>query len=161
MAQAAFARARPVWRIRRAWPHEAPVLGALAERSIATWGYAPEERAAFAGELRVAPESLVAGRAFVLEAWDRIAGFYVLSASRAATIRLDHLFVEPSLMGRGMGTQLLGHAREQALRAGHRRLRLASDPHAERFYRLRGAARLRRMPSGLPGRSRSLLEIEL
>jgi GNAT superfamily N-acetyltransferase len=161
MASAAFVRLRPTWRIRRAWPHEAPALGALAVRSKAAWGYAPAEMAVFEAELRIAPEAIVAGRAFVLEGWGRVAGFYTLEPAERGGLELGHLFVEPALMGRGVGAHLLTHARAQAERRGERRLLVLSDPHAERFYRRHGAVRLRLVPSSIPGRLLPLLEIEL
>ncbi|MDX1650682.1 MAG: GNAT family N-acetyltransferase [Myxococcota bacterium] len=161
MVVAPLPRARTRARIRRAWPHEAPVLSALAVRSKASWGYGPAEMAVFERELRVAPDALARGRAFVFEAGGRVAGFYTLEDEADAGLELGHLFVEPAFMGRGVGTRLLEHARAQARRAGRLRLRVQSDPHAERFYRMRGAVRLRLTASSIPGRSLPLLEIEL
>ncbi|MDX1648277.1 MAG: GNAT family N-acetyltransferase [Myxococcota bacterium] len=161
MATAAFVRVRRAPRIRRAWPHEAPALAALAVRAQATWGYGPAEMRVFEAALSVEPGQLRPGRAFVLEAWERVAGFYTLVEREPGVAELAHLFVDPALMGRGFGTQLLAHACEQARRAGFVRLHVRSDPHAERFYRMRGAARLRRVASHLPGGLLPLLEIEL
>lgn len=165
-APVAFVRVRSAPRIRRAWPHEAPALTALAVRAQATWGYGREEMAVFEGWLRLAPEALTAPRAFaprtfVMEAADRLAGFYTLVPADEATLELRHLFVDPAFMGRGFGSRLLTHAREEARRAGHTRLVVRSDPHAERFYRMRGAMQLRLLPSRLAGQRLALLELLL
>lgn len=159
MATAVFLPPPVAPRIRRAWPHEAPALGALAVRALAAWGYPREEMAVLERALRFPPEALRTRRAFVLEARDRVAGFYTLASGEADALHLELLSVEPSFRGWGLGSRLLEHAREQARRRGHARLVAWSDPHAERFYRLRGATRLRLEPSEIPGRSLCVLEL--
>jgi len=164
MATAPFLPPRPLARVRRAWPHEAPALGALAARALAAWGYVADEMAVLGPALRLTPEALRTRRVFVLEARGRLAGFYTLAPDAGASgevgsLELTHLSVEPAFRGFGLGSHLLAHAREQARRSGHARLRVRSDPHAERFYRLHGAARLWLAPTELPGRSLLVLEI--
>jgi predicted N-acetyltransferase YhbS len=67
-------------------------------------------------------------------------------------VELEHLFVEPSRLRRGLGAALFRHAVEQARAAGFRRLTILSDPHAAGFYQAMGAQLEERVPSSIPGR---------
>jgi GNAT superfamily N-acetyltransferase len=148
-------------RIRRAWPHDAPVLSELALRAKAHWGYDLAEMLVFRPELTLAPEALASRLAHVLEAGDRLAGFYTLAPRSEAEVELEHLFVEPAFMGRGFGSELLVHAARAARRAGFARMHIQSDPHAEGFYRRRGASLVRWIGSSIPGREIPLFELRL
>ena len=60
--------------------------------------------------------------------------------------RLEHLWVQPDSMGKGVGRALLQHAQGQAKTA----LLIDSDPHAEAFYIACGARRVARIPAPIP-----------
>ena len=63
------------------------------------------------------------------------------------------LFVEPSVLHRGVGSTLLSWATSVAREKGALRLTIDSDPGAAPFYRRMGAYDLGQAPSGsIPGR---------
>jgi GNAT superfamily N-acetyltransferase len=90
-----------------------------------------------------------------------ICGFYSLKA-RASKLELDLLFVEPALIRRGVGAQLLAHARAEARALGYDRLIIESDPGAEPFYLRAGARRIGTIEKTVEaGRLLPVLELEL
>jgi GNAT superfamily N-acetyltransferase len=138
------------------------VLSDLALRSKAHWGYSPEFLAACRDELRVSAKDLEANPTFVLEADERLLGFYSLEHVSAETVELGHFFIEPDAMGAGLGRALVTHARAEAGRRGYRSILILSDPHAEGFYRAIGARKVgARASSSIPRRELPLLEVSL
>ena len=147
--------------IHRAPPERAAQLSALTIRSLAYWGYSPEQLRIFERELRLSPRDLESGAAGQLELAGSILGFYLLVPHDCDTVELERLFVEPSWLRRGVGSRLLEHACDTARDWGFERVTILANPHAEGFYRARGAVRIGEGPSSLPGRSLPLLELTL
>jgi GNAT superfamily N-acetyltransferase len=147
--------------LRRAAPAEAAQLSALALRSKAHWGYDAAFLAACVEPLRLSPARLAASPFVVLELDGLVLGFYGLAVD-AQTAELAYLFVEPRAIGRGFGKLLWRHAVATARQLGFRRLRVASDPFAEPFYRAMGARRVGEVPSeAVYGRMLPLLSYAL
>jgi len=126
--------------LRLAKATECPSLSALALRSKAYWGYDPIFLQACRAELTVHPAAATAGRVVVLEEQDTPLGFYALdTGERYDEGEISLLFVEPAVIGRGIGRALWEHAVDKARRQGLRRLKVLSDPFALGFYRAVGA----------------------
>jgi len=71
----------------------------------------------------------------------RLLGFYALSGV-GPTRELEHFWVAPEQIGRGVGARMLEHAVATLRADGARVLRIASGPYAEGFYlRMRAASR--------------------
>lgn len=87
-------------------------------------------------------------------------GFYALSGA-GATRELEHLWVLPAHIGRGVGARLLDHAAVTLRAEGARVLGIASDPHADGFYLTMGARRVGEVASTPRGRTAPLLVIEV
>jgi N-acetylglutamate synthase-like GNAT family acetyltransferase len=67
---------------------------------------------------------------------------------------LGSLFVDPGMIGKGVGRRLLQHMLETARGIGIRTVVLDADPHAEPFYEAMGFVRVGVVPSGsIPGRT--------
>ena len=81
---------------------------------------------------------------------DEIAGFCSLVPSNPSR-ELDHLWVLPQFMDRGIGRALVAHALETALRGGASSVTVDADPNAESFYRACGADRCGEVPAPIPG----------
>lgn len=127
--------------IRRAQREEADALTALCRRAKAHWGYPAKWLAAWESDLRVTPDEAGSGAMFVGHtARDGVVGFFRLRRP-SRRWHLEHLWVEPSCLGRGFGRALLQAACAEARGRGARRVHLTSDPHAEAFYVKQGARR--------------------
>jgi len=146
--------------IRPARPDEAGRLTELALASKAHWGYSVEFLVACRAELTVTAERCASGSVRVAEV-NEVAGFAEL-AGVLPSLELTLLYVRPDRMGQGVGGLLLGDALSRARACGATELRLDADPHAEGFYRHRGAVRIGDRPSGsIPGRRLPLLSFDL
>jgi len=126
--------------LRLAQTAECGSLSALALRSKAYWGYDPIFLQACRDELTVRPAAAAAGRVVVLVEEDTPLGFYALSpGDRRDEAEISLLFVEPAVIGRGIGRALWDHAVSKARAEGLARLKILSDPFALGFYRAVGA----------------------
>lgn len=139
-------------KIRRAEAQECELLSRLAREAKAHWGYRAEDLAAWWADLTVSPESLAARPTFVAELAEGIAGFFQLSADSGA-IELEHFWVRPAHMGKGIGRALLEHAVAQAASAGFAKLHIDADPHAEPFYIACSAVRIGSRPAPISGQA--------
>jgi len=128
------------WILRLATAAECGGLSALALRSKAYWGYDPVFLQACRGMLTVDPRTAAAGRVVVLTEADTTLGFYALSpGERRDEAEISLLFVEPAVIGHGIGRALWDHAVAKARGEGLKRLKVLSDPFALGFYRAVGA----------------------
>jgi GNAT superfamily N-acetyltransferase len=147
--------------MRPARPEEAEVVSALALRSKAHWGYDAAFLDACRAELTWTPTRCGSGDVVVAERDGVLVGFYAVAATEAGG-ELEACFVDPPVIGSGVGGVLLRHALAEARRRGWRALRLAADPGAESFYLHHGARRVGEVPSGsIPGRTLPCLQFSL
>lgn len=146
--------------IRPARKGESRLLSELALRSKAVWGYSPEFMRACEEELTLDEEEM--DQAFVKTVGERAVGFYSLQPLSVTRVELGHLFVEPSLLRRGYGRELLSDACARARAAGYRCLVIQGDPHAVDFYRAAGGVQVgERESDSVPGRMLPLFDIAL
>ncbi|MBV2154046.1 GNAT family N-acetyltransferase [Kitasatospora sp. SUK 42] len=148
-------------RIRPARPDEAELLTGIALRAKAYWGYDEAFMAACREELTLDAAAIERASTAVAEDDGRVLGFAALTGAPPSGA-LAMLFVEPELIGRGIGRALFEHVRGQARALGLRSLTIDSDPNAEPFYLAMGATRVGSTPSGsIPGRELPLMELVL
>jgi GNAT superfamily N-acetyltransferase len=146
---------------RPALANEAAMLGELALRSKASWGYDQDFIEACRAELAFRPEEVAARRIVVAESPAGVLGFYSVDG-RPPEGELGNMWVVPESIGTGIGRRLWRHAIDTARAAGFTALRIESEPHAEGFYRAMGAHRVGEAPSGsIPGRTLPLMLIRL
>ncbi|MFF2351718.1 GNAT family N-acetyltransferase [Kitasatospora sp. NPDC058115] len=147
--------------IRPARPDEAAALSALALRSKAHWGYDAAFIEACRAELTLHPERIGPDRTAVAEDDGRVLGFVTLTGEPPEG-ELGMLFVEPAVIGRGIGRRLMEHLRAEATALGFARITFGADPNAEPFYLAVGAVRTGTTPSGsVAGRELPLLTLHL
>jgi GNAT superfamily N-acetyltransferase len=77
----------------------------------------------------------------------QVLGFYALVREPA---ELDLAFVSDEAQGMGVGRRLVEHMLDQAARAGLTRVRVVSNPPAERFYLRMGAEPVGTLPPSPP-----------
>lgn len=151
-------------RIRRARPEEANPLSELILRAKAHWGYDPSWLAVWRSDLALAYDVIARDPVFCAEESDsgRIVGVSHLYRLKDGELYLDHLFVEPAAMGRGVGAQLWRHAVEYAATQGLRSVVFDADPNARPFYERMGAVVVGwELSPVVPGRRTPLMRYDL
>jgi len=136
--------------IRPAQGDEAEALSALALKAKAYWGYPVDAIELWRRDLTVSTHTIASRPTFLAVLADEIVGFYSLSPSHHSWA-LDHLWVLPLLMDRGVGRALMAHALETAARGGASAVTVDADPNAESFYLACGAERYGEVPAPIPG----------
>lgn len=139
--------------VRRARPDEAEALTALALRAKAYWPYGESLMTVFRRTIVITAEDITEHCTLVHETDGAVDGVGVLIAHDDEA-ELDHLWVDPLAMGRGVGKRLFLAFAEEARRWGAGRIVLNADPYAEDFYRHLGATRIGDHPvAEIPGRT--------
>ena len=141
-----------------ACPTDAQRLTAIAHAAKRHWGYSEDLISLWQADLTVSPQFIVDCPVFCAVRDSEIVGFYALSRQGEA-FELEHLWVDPQHMGIGVGALLFQHAVFTVRSMGGSVLNIASDPHAEGFYRRMGAVRVGEVPSRPEGRSLPLLAL--
>lgn len=147
--------------MRRATADDVPALSAIAHAAKAHWGYPAEWLGGWEAVLTITPGDLKRYDIVVAEEGGRPLGF---SATVAGVPRwtLDHLWILPEAMGRGVGRRLVEEALARAAAAGAVGLEIESDPNAEGFYVSCGARRVGWNAAAAPGApDRRLPRLEL
>jgi GNAT superfamily N-acetyltransferase len=124
--------------LRPACADELGLLNELAFRSKAHWGYPPAQMEAWRADLALSP-------AWVSKQWVHVAlldsevvGVFAV-IDEAGEWKLEHLWVEPKAMGKGVGRALLVAACKFARSCGASELTINADPNAAGFYAACGA----------------------
>jgi GNAT superfamily N-acetyltransferase len=137
--------------LRRARPDEARQLTELAVESKRYWGYPESLIELWRPDLEFTPASIRAQAVIVAELAGSLVGVSAVSGCGAAA-ELEGLWVRPAHMGHGVGRALFREAVAGARAQGAVSLVIASDPHAEPFYRRQGAVPAGSAPSTPAGR---------
>ncbi|GAA0808374.1 GNAT family N-acetyltransferase [Cupriavidus gilardii] len=142
--------ARPM-KIRRGLECEAPLLTEIANKAKAHWPYTQAQLQAWREDLTITGSYVAQSLTYVAEIDGSIAGFHSVFPTDAVTWALEHLWVAPDYMRRGVGRALLRHA--AALAAGHgvKHLTIDAEPYAEPFYLACGAQRIGTVAAPLDG----------
>lgn len=101
------------------------------------WGYPDQWMALWRDQLTVTPQDIASQPTFVARDGDRVLGFCAVS-QRGDVACLEHLWLLPDAMGRGVGRALFEQAVRLAELQGAATLEVESDPYAVGFYRRMG-----------------------
>ena len=154
MEDASLVRLRPMTR------SDLAAVSELGIRSKASWDYSPEEMAVFKGELTLGDgtlEELLDAQVAVCG--DEFVGYFTLRTHDDGSVELEHLFVEPTWFGRGVGSLLLRGALAAAANRKIRELTIISDPNATGFYLRNGAVVVGQHRSSIAGREIPVLSM--
>lgn len=152
------------FKIRRVESSESSQLTQLAHLAKAYWGYSPEFMLAFDAELTFQAADLDDEHAiFRVGTFDgRICSFYALRLEADNQLEMTALFVEPTMLGKGLGRRLFEHAVKKARKRGAKNILIHSDPYAEKFYLKMGAVNIGNVASrSVEDREIPLLEYTL
>lgn len=144
--------------IRRAVATDSKRATELARRAKAHWGYPTEWLEAWDADLEITPAAIERHATFVAALDDEVVGVCQLQESDEHAF-LEHVWVDPSAHGRGVGRALVEHARNNARGI----IAVIADPHAEGFYFRLGARRVGEVSAPMPGapeRKLPLLEMD-
>jgi GNAT superfamily N-acetyltransferase len=147
--------------IRRAVPDEAGMLRDLAHRSKAHWPYSAEFLAAVQPLLQLDARDVAGHEVWVIELDGTVVGWHrvTLHGDRA---ELEDLWLEPGVIGTGLGRILFEHAMWVGLTFGASRLEWDADPYAEGFYQAMGGEEIGRTASAaVPGRTLPRMRLRL
>ena len=139
----------------RATSRDASALTEIAHAAKRHWGYPERWIEIWHDILTMRPEFIAENVAYRAVEADRTLGFYVLTREDDG-IHLDHLWVRPDAMARGIGRALFKHAADQTRNAGFDLVKIEADPNAEGFYHRMGATRTGTGVSELDGKRREL-----
>lgn len=139
----------------RAKPEDAEALTEIAHAAKRHWGYPERWVESWRDILTMTPEFIAANVAYSAMEDDRAVGFYLLTTEEDG-MHLDHLWITPHAMGRGIGRALFEHAAGEARRLGHRKLKIEADPNAEGFYAHMGARRVGATVTNIENQRREL-----
>lgn len=140
--------------IRRAGPGEADRLSEIAQAAKASWGYPARWLEVWKAALTLTPEFIAANPVFVASTEDAVVAFVALVRESETRWALDHLWVLPSSMNRGVGSRLVRFASEFAMASGVRELTIDAEPRAESFYAGLGAIRVGEAVDTIDGQPR-------
>jgi GNAT superfamily N-acetyltransferase len=97
---------------------------------------------------------------FVIREGPRLRGFYAL-VERPRYWELDHFWIHPDAMGRGLGRRLFAHAVRCVKRRGPLLLSIVADPNAAGFYQRMGARPAGTVSPPIAGITRRLPRFEV
>ena len=133
----------------------------LCLRSKAHWGYDEAFIDACREELTLTPLDLANGQVALARVDAEMVGVAHLRIEDERA-HLDKLFIDPSMIGRGIGNQMFDWVREQSALAGAQEIHVTSDPQAVGFYEKLGFNRIGQEPSGsIPGRVLPIMSLSV
>jgi GNAT superfamily N-acetyltransferase len=156
---ASRAAAKEQMQIVRAKPEDAEALTQIAHAAKCHWGYPESWIESWCNILTMRPEFIAANVAYCAMEEGRAVGFYLLTRETGG-IHLDHLWILPAAMQRGIGRSLFEHAVAQARDLGFRTIKIEADPNAEGFYHRMGARRAGVNLTEIDGQPRELPVLE-
>lgn len=149
--------------IRPAKANEFQILTTISFDSKGYWGYPKEYFDIWKNELTIRSEYIEKNEVFVFEDDSKIAGYYSIveveeniEVSESVLSRgfwLEHMFLLPSYIGKGIGAKMFAHICETCLSRGIHELRILADPNAKGFYEKMGCQYQKEFPSTIPNRT--------
>ena len=148
--------------IRRAQASDAAELTRIAHEAKRHWGYPERWIELWRDDLTLTPDFIAGNEVYLAEDGGEALGCYGLVAA-SPNWALEHFWIRPAAMGKGLGRRLFEHAAAFAAAKGVSVLEIDSDPNAESFYLRMGAVRVGEILSEVDGkpRVRPLLQLRL
>lgn len=157
--------------IRNAKKEDAEELTQLSFESKKVWGYPKHYFDIWRNELTITPEYINRHQVFIIEDEGRIIGYYALVCLKrsvdlsgiklAAGWWLEHMFVSPEMMGKGVGKTMFQHMKTHCCELFIQKIMILSDPHAKGFYLKMGCEYIAEYPSMIKNRTTPYLTLSL
>jgi ribosomal protein S18 acetylase RimI-like enzyme len=139
----------------RATPDDAIVLTQIAFTAKRHWGYPENWIEQWRNILTITPEFIASHETYTARERGEIVGFYAL-LPEGSDLRLEHLWILPEAINRGVGRTLFQHALKRSSALGFAALQIESDPNAVGFYERMGSRRVGQRTTDLDGQRREL-----
>jgi len=156
--------------IRKARPQEAELLTDLSFASKRYWNYPESLFDVWRSELTITIEYIINNEVFVCQRHGGIVGYYSLVTHEQdlqlghivlpAGTWLEHMFVQPAVVGCGIGRKLFAHMQQRCCEKGVTLLQVLADPNARGFYEKMGCSYLREFPSSIANRTTPWLSLD-
>lgn len=124
-------------KFREANRNDIETLSAIAIAAKAHWGYPSSWLKLWEEFLTVTIEQVQSNTIFVCELQEKIVGFIGISVEKNLA-EIEHLWVLPEFMGRGIGRDLFKYALKWCRDNAINQLKVVSDPNALGFYKALG-----------------------
>jgi GNAT superfamily N-acetyltransferase len=149
-------------KIQSVTPDQAATLTQIAFAAKRHWGYPDRWIQIWSPLLTITPEFIEEHETYVAYLDGKLAGFCAISLENEKA-SVEHLWVLPDYMGKGIGAELFSHMLSRCKELGARALEIESDPNAQGFYERMGAVKVGEVISEVDGQPRilPLLEINL
>ena len=144
--------------IRRAVRSDSERATELARAAKSHWNYPAEWLATWQADLAITAEMIDRHPTFVACVGEEIVGVCQLQEADER-VMLEHVWVDPTIHGKGVGRALVRHARAEARGV----MMVVADPNAVGFYLKLGARRIGDIAGPMPGapdRTLPLLELD-
>ncbi len=149
--------------IRAAKLNEATALTRISFASKGYWNYPQEYFEIWKNELTITPSYIENNDVYIYESGNAIMGYYsVVNLHEDIDISgitiekgfwLEHMFIEPSHIGKGLGSRLFHHLRKRCIDEGISELGILADPNARGFYEKMGCQYVGEYPSTIQNRT--------
>lgn len=157
--------------IRSARVEDAKILTKISFASKRHWNYPKQYFEIWNDELTISPDYVQKNEVFVYESDGAIMGYYaVVNLKEDITINevfiskggwLEHMFIDPPNIGKGIGTKLFDHLRERCFKKGVRKLGILADPNSRGFYEKMGCVYIGEYTSTIKGRTTPFMELRI
>jgi GNAT superfamily N-acetyltransferase len=147
-------------KITLATPDQAETLTQIAFAAKRHWGYPERWMQLWAPLLTITPEYIEQNETWVAWLVEQPVGFCAISQS-GERASVDHLWVLPDSMGKGIGAALFEHILKRSKELGVHTLEIESDPNAQGFYERIGAKKVGEVVGEVDGQPRVLPLLEL
>jgi GNAT superfamily N-acetyltransferase len=138
IGESAFDGVHKGMQILRAKSDDAGALTEIALTAKRHWGYPERWIESWRDAFTIDSQFIVSHETYAAVVEGRLVGFYALGR-KESRLHLQHMWVLPMAMGRGVGRSLFHHALERAQALRFREFEIESDPNAEGFYQRMGA----------------------
>ncbi len=157
--------------MRTAKKNEAEVLTKISFESKGYWNYPQEYFEIWNNELTITPGYIENNDVYVYEIDGAVVGYYsIVEIHEDIDISgikiqkgywLEHMFIEPLYIGRGIGSIMFRHLRASCVENGINKLRILADPNSKGFYEKMGCQYVSEYPSTIKNRTTPYLMLRL
>ncbi|MBW2328898.1 MAG: GNAT family N-acetyltransferase [Deltaproteobacteria bacterium] len=149
--------------IRSAKQDEAEMLTNISFASKGYWHYPQDFFDIWNRELTISSEYIEENDVFVYELDGAVVGYYsivelpedieVSGIKIKKGFWLEHMFIEPRHIGKGIGSRMFHHLRKRCKALEIKKLRILADPNSKGFYEKMGCQYLNEFPSTIKNRT--------